>query len=361
MTAAPLSPADVSVVIVTWNGRALLDRCLPSVVAHADGAEVLVVDNGSEDGTAAHLAAAFPSVRVLALGENRGFCGGNNAGAEAARGRVLLFLNNDVEVTPGWLGPLARHFDAHPACAAAQPKLLSYDRRTTFEYAGGAGGYLDRDGYPFTRGRLFDALEDDAGQYDDARRVFWATGAALAVRRDALGGHAPFDDRYFMHMEEIDLCWRLWSAGHEVWCVPASVVYHIGGASLAAGHPRKVYHNFRNNLLLLSRHLSPGAFRRTLARRAVLDTAAALRALAAGRPAEAIAIARAYADAHRMRADFAPGTAALPRTARPAAPDAAPDAAPWPPYRRSIVSDHFLRRRTRFSDLDADAFHPRLR
>ena len=352
---SPLTTADVTVVIVTWNGLPLLRRFLPSVVAHSEGAEVLVVDNGSSDGTVESLAEAFPTVRVLALDENRGFCGGNNAGFAAAAGRVVLFLNNDVEVTPGWLSPLVAHLNAHPDCAAVQPKLRQHDRRTHFEYAGGAGGYLDRDGFPFVRGRLFEHVEEDTGQYDAPRPVFWASGAALAVRREALGDAEPFDPRYFMHMEEIDLCWRLWSAGHSVWCAPSSVVYHVGGASLAAGDPRKTYHNYRNNLLLLSRHLPRRRFLATLLRRSVLDATAAARAAVAGRPREALAIARAYADAHRMRDAFAYGTGALPRAAT------SHDAAPWPPYRRSVVADVFARGVRRFSELPVDAFDDRLR
>lgn len=357
--ALPLTTADVSVVIVTWNGLPLLRRFLPSVVANAEGAEVLVVDNGSTDDTLEALTADFPTVRTLALATNRGFCGGNNAGFAAALGRVVLFLNNDVEVTAGWLGPLVDHLNAHPACAAVAPKLRRHAAPTEFEYAGGAGGYLDRDGFPFVRGRLFEHVETDTGQYDYARPVFWATGAALAVRRDALGDVPPFDEGYFMHMEEIDLCWRLWTAGHEVWCVPSSVVYHVGGASLAAADPRKTYHNYRNNLLLLSRHLPRRRFLGLLARRSVLDAAAAARAVAAGRPREAAAIARAYLDAHRMRADFAPGTLALLPAKQTVAPSS--DAAPWPPYRRSVVVNVFARGVRRFADLPTDAFHPRLR
>ena len=332
----------LSLIVVTWNGRALLERCLPSVRAACPAwAEIVVVDNGSSDGTVAWLEETAPDVRVVALGENRGFCGGNNAGFAATAGEFALFLNNDVEVTPGWLGPLAEHMDAHPACAALQPKLLRHDVRTRFEYAGAAGGYLDRLGYPFTRGRLFDTLEDDAGQYDDARRVFWATGAALLVRRGAVEG-APFDERFFMHMEEIDLCWRLWRAGHEVWCVPSSVVYHIGGASLPQGDARKAYFNFRNNLLLLYKNLPTREWLRIFPQRAALDAVAALRALASGRPAEATAIARAYLDAHRMRGAFA---GPRPETARP-----------FPPYRGLVVADYFARGRQRFSDLPREAF-----
>ena len=340
----------LSIVVVTWNGRALLERCLPSVLAHADGAEVVVADNASTDGTAEWLAAHAPAARVVRLDENRGFCGGNNAGYRAAAGEFVLFLNNDVEVAPGWTRPLLAWMDARPACAAVAPKLLRHDQRDRFEYAGAAGGYLDRDGFPFARGRLFTHLEADRGQHDAPRRVFWATGAALLLRRSALGAdERPFDERFYLHMEEIELCWRLQRRGHEVWCVPGSVAYHIGGASLPQGDPRKAYYNYRNGLLMLYRHLPPPAFRRVLARRVALDAVAAARAVVRGNPKEAAAIGRAYRDARRMAPRFA--------DERPAAGTPSP----FPPYHGSIVADFFLRGVRAFGDLNPRKFSPPFR
>ncbi len=341
-------PPPVTIVIVNWNGRALMEACLPSVLAtRYPHFETLVVDNASTDGSVDWLRARHPGVKTLALPENRGFCGGNNAGIRATLSPYVVLLNNDVEVEAGWLDPLVAWMDAHPRCAAAQPKLLRHDRRDVFEYAGACGGFLDRLGYPFTRGRLFETMERDRGQYDAPRRVFWATGAALVLRRDALERVGLLDEGFFMHMEEIDLCWRLQHAGYEVWAVPQGRVYHIGGASLPQGHARKTYYNFRNNLLLLYKNLPPRAWWRLLPRRALLDGLAAARFLAGGSPAEAWAVARAYRDAHRLKGAY--------RARRPAL------SAVFPPYRRSIVLDYFGRGLRHFGDLPPDAFAPAFR
>ncbi len=335
MSSRPL----VSIIIVTWNGRALLETCLPSVLGTTyPVTETIVVDNGSADGTVPWLETHYPAVRVVALESNKGFCGGNNAGIAAARGEYVVLLNNDVEVTLGWLEPLVDWMESHPECAAAQPKLLRYDVRHQFEYAGAAGGFLDAYGYPFTRGRLFGVQEIDEGQHDTPMRVFWATGAALFLRRRALTDAEVLDERFFMHMEEIDLCWRLQLAGYEIHAIPASVVYHIGGASLPQGEARKTYYNFRNNLLLLFKNLTPGEWRRLFPRRALLDLLAAARFLATGSSAEAAAVLRAYRDAHRMKHRFAAD--------RPATPSAI-----FPPYSGAIVLDHFLHGVQRFAQL----------
>ena len=341
----------VSVLVVTWNGRALLEQCLPSVLASEYPAfEVVVADNGSSDGTAAWLREAFPGVQVVEHGENLLFAEGNNRALAHCRGRYVCLLNNDVEVEPGWLGPLAAALDADPQVAAVQPKLLQYDRREHFEYAGAAGGHLDTFGYPFARGRLFATLEPDHGQYDAPADLFWATGACCLLRRSALdevaGPGGVLDRRLGMHMEEIDLCWRLWRAGHRVRAVPASRAYHIGGASLAQGSPRKVYLNFRNSLLMLYKNLPPRAWAATFPRRALLDQLAVGRALASGNGAEARAIVRAYADAHRMKGQFA--------DERPAPGDPVV----LPSYRGSVALDYFFRGRTTFDALPEARFRP---
>ena len=342
MPRPPAPPPRVSVVVVTWNGRALLERFLPSVLAsrHPD-VEVVVADNASGDGTAEWLTAAHPGVVVVRHPENGLFARGNNAAVPHATGDLLCFLNNDVEVPPDWLGPLVAAFE-DPGVVAVQPKLLQHGDRGRFEYAGASGGYLDAWGYPFTRGRLFDTLEPDRGQYDDARDVFWATGAALVVRRGAFEAAGGFDESFGMHMEEIDLCWRLQRAGWRVRVEPASEVYHLGGASLPAGSPRKAYYNFRNGLVMLAKNLPPAELRRVLRARRALDAAAAGRALAAGRRDEAAAIRRAWRDARdRIRA---------------VAPPRPGERVVLPPYRRSVVADYFLRGRRHFSDLPDDGF-----
>ena len=281
----------VSVVIVSWNALPLLRRCLPSVVAtDYPDLEIILADNASTDGSDAWVAETFPSIQIVRHPENWLFCRGNNEAIPHTTGDFVCLLNNDVEVPPGWLAPLVDAMQAQPDVAAVQPKLLQYDDRGRFEYAGASGGFLDRYAYPFTRGRLFATIERDEGQYDDARDVFWATGAALLLRRAALDEVGLLDERFVMHMEEIDLCWRLHRAGWRVRVEPRSEAYHIGGGSLAQGNPRKTYYNFRNSFLLLWKHLPRRRFRRVVAGRYALDTAAAVRALAAGRLAEVDAI-----------------------------------------------------------------------
>ena len=350
---SPDSPArpTVSILIVTWNGRALLEQCLPSVLATGHPAfEVVVADNGSADDTVAWLRATHPQVRVVEHGENLLFAEGNNRALPHCRGRYVCLLNNDVEVEPGWLSPLVDALDSDGAVAAVQPKLLQHGRRDYFEYAGAAGGHLDAFGYPFARGRLFDAVEPDRGQYDRPADVFWATGACCLLRTSALddvaGPGGVLDRRLGMHMEEIDLCWRLWRAGYRVRAEPASRAYHIGGASLAVGSPRKTYLNFRNSLLMLFKNLPPRVWAATFPRRAALDGLAAARALASGDRATAGAVARAYADAHRTKGSFA--------EERPAPGERVV----LPSYRRSVALDHFVRGKQTFGALPRAAFRP---
>lgn len=337
-----VSGPRVSVVIVTWNGRGLLERFLPSVLATTySEVEVIVADNASTDGTATWLRTTHPEVVVVQHAENGFFARGNNAAVPHTTGDLLLFLNNDVEVPPDWLGPLAAAFD-DPEVVAVQPKLLQHADRAQFEYAGASGGFLDAYGYPFTRGRLFNTLEADRGQYDDARDVFWATGAALAVRRAAFVEAGGFDEAFEMHMEEIDLCWRLQRAGGRIRVEPASVAYHLGGGSLPQGDPRKAYYNFRNSLAMLAKNLPEAEFRRALRVRRILDATAAARARLGGNRAEAEAIRRAWGDFR----DWLPGIS------RPGPMDPVV----LPPYRGSLVGDYFLRGRRRFSDLPPTRF-----
>ena len=337
----------VSVVIVTWNALPLLKRFLPSVLAtDYPDLEIILADNASTDGSAAFVRERFPSVKVVRHPANWRFCRGNNAALPHATGRHVVLLNNDVEVPPGWLRPLVDVLETRPDVAAVQPKLLQTDDSERFEYAGAAGGFIDRAGYPFTRGRLFQSLEKDHGQYDDARDVFWATGAALLLRRAALDEVGLLDETFEMHMEEIDLCWRLWRAGWRVRAEPMSEVYHLGGSSLPQGHPQKAYYNFRNSLLMLYKHLSPRRWRRTFALRAALDAAAAARMATQGDPGEARAVARAYRDAHRLKGCYA--------DQRPAS-----DAdTVLPPYRGLIAADHFLLGRDAFTQLPPERFRP---
>ena len=342
-----MAAPSVSIIIVSWNAKSVVQTCLPSVVAtDYPNVEIIFADNASRDGTAAWIAREYPEVKVVRHPDNWLFCRGNNAALPHATGRFVVLLNNDVEVPPGWLHPLVDAATEAPDVAAVQPKMLQYDDRERFEYAGAAGGYLDRAGYPFTRGRLFDTMERDRGQYDDARDVFWATGAALLLRRSALEEVGLLDERFEMHMEEIDLCWRLQRHGYRVRVTPESTVYHIGGASLPQSSSRKTYYNFRNSLLMLYKNLPPSAWQRTLPLRMACDTAALGRALALGNVEEAGALLRAYRDAFRMRRHY-----------REERPDP-PDPTVLPPYQGLVPVDYFLRGRRTFAELPASNFDP---
>lgn len=296
----------VAVIILNWNGEKLLREFLPSVVANTDTsiADVIVADNGSTDGSRELLRKEFPQVKLLEFDENLGFAGGYNRALRETGYRYTLLLNSDVETPAGWLTPLHDFMEAHPDAAACQPKILSYKQKEKFEYAGAAGGFIDRNGYPYCRGRIFDTVEDDNGQYDTPVEVFWATGAALMVRTDLYEKAGGLDERFFAHMEEIDLCWRLLLMGHTLWCVPASHVYHLGGGSLPAANPRKTYLNFRNNLLLLHKNLPAANLRGALLRRRLLDTVAWAKFILTLDLPNASAILRAHRDFRRMRREY---------------------------------------------------------
>ena len=286
--------ADVAIVILNWNGAGFLSRFLPGVLAHADGARVIVADNASTDDSVEVLARDFPTVELLLLDRNFGFCEGYNQALAQVDSDFFVLLNSDVEVTLGWLRPLRSLLETSPRIAAVQPKILAHADPTTFEYAGAGGGYLDRLAYPFCRGRLFDTLEKDYGQYDDPRPVAWASGACLLVRRlawQALGGLEP---AFFAHMEEIDFCWRLQNAGHEVWYHGGSAVHHVGGGTLPKTNPHKTYLNFRNGLALLFKNTAPGELFGSMLQRLVLDGVAGLRFLLSGEVGNFWAVLRAH-------------------------------------------------------------------
>ena len=297
----------IAVVILNWNGKEMMRRFLPSVVNYSkDAAEVIVADNGSTDGSLEMLEAEFPTVRRLPLSKNYGFAQGYNEALRGLKADYYLLLNSDVEVTPDWLAPLLSYMEEHPETAACQPKLLCEGKRTAFEYAGACGGYIDRYGYPFCRGRVFGEVETDKGQYDSIAPIFWATGAALMIRRadwEAVGG---LDGRFFAHMEEIDLCWRLRARGRGIVCVPQSTVFHVGGGTLAQHHPRKTFLNFRNNLLLLYKNLPERELKRVMRVRSILDIVAACSFLISPNGiANFKAVFQARREFRRIRPDFA--------------------------------------------------------
>ncbi|WP_232066309.1 glycosyltransferase family 2 protein [Hymenobacter sp. BT18] len=306
MASSPLPPggscADVAVVILNWNGQHWLEQFLPDVLAHADGARIVVADNASSDTSVAWLHQHFPSVQVLVHAQNLGFCEGYNHALRQLDFRYYVLLNSDVQVTPGWLRPLRELLESNATIAACQPKIRSYHQPAEFEYAGAGGGYLDKFGYPFCRGRLFDTLEADHGQYDDSRPVAWATGACLLVRANAWQALGGLEPEFFAHMEEIDLCWRLQNAGHSIWYCGQSTVYHVGGGTLAKSNPRKTYLNFRNGLALVYKNSAPRDVFSVVATRLVLDWVAALRFLLQGATPDAKAIIRAHRHVWQQRA-----------------------------------------------------------
>ena len=295
---------DISVVILNWNGSAMLQRFLPSVIRYSEEAEIIVADNGSTDHSIDILREKFPSVRILPFRENYGFAEGYNRAIQQIETPYVLLLNDDVEVTPHWLQPLLEFMNHHPEVAACQPKILSETQRELFEYAGACGGFIDHLGYPYCRGRIFNHVEKDRGQYDQVCPIFWATGATLLVRTDVYRKEGGLDKRFFAHMEEIDFCWRLRSRNYGIYCIPQSTVYHVGGGTLPKSHPRKTFLNFRNNLLMLYKNLPEERLNSTLRIRYFLDLVAALKMLLSGQVKESMAIVKALRTFFKIRHDF---------------------------------------------------------
>ena len=294
----------IAVVILNFNGAEMLRAFLPSVVDYSPEAEVIVADNSSTDASAQVMREEFPAVRYIQLEKNYGFADGYNRALAQVEAEYFLLLNSDVEVTQGWLAPMLEYMDSHPGVAACQPKLLSYKNKKEFEYAGACGGFIDKYGYPYCRGRIFDTVEEDKGQYDSVAELFWATGAALMIRAEDYRAAGGLDGTFFAHMEEIDLCWRLRSRGRRIVCIPQSCVYHVGGATLNKSNPRKTYLNFRNNLLMLYKNLPENELRHVMFVRALLDYVAAFKSLLSGDAAGCRAVLQARRDFRRIKHDY---------------------------------------------------------
>lgn len=296
----------VAVIILNWNGEKLLREFLPKVIenTNSEWAQVIVADNGSTDHSVEILKKEFPEVELLILDKNYGFAEGYNRALAATGYPYTVLLNSDVAPAPGWIEPLHEYMEAHPQVAACQPKILSYREPEYFEYAGACGGFLDKHGYPYCRGRFFANCERDEGQYERPLEVFWASGAALMVRTDLYLQAGGLDASFFAHMEEIDLCWRLQLAGHKIAVVPQSAIYHLGGGSLPADNPRKTYLNFRNNLLMMQKNLPRSSRGRKLFVRRLLDTAAWAMYIVTGKFAHASAILKAHRDFAKMRKNY---------------------------------------------------------
>jgi GT2 family glycosyltransferase len=292
----------VAVVVLNWNGRNFLRTFLPSVLKYSDQAEIVVADNGSSDDSCNLVRTEFPLVKLVLNEKNYGFAGGYNHALKTIEADYYIILNSDVEVTQGWIDPVIQMMEKDKSIVAVQPKILSHADKSSFEYAGAAGGFIDKYGYPFCRGRIFDTIEKDTGQYNDARRIFWATGACMFVRASAFNNVQGFDEKFFAHMEEIDLCWRLQQAGGTIWYCPQSTVYHVGGGTLHKSNPHKTYLNFRNNLLMLYKNLPEKEFKKIFSFRVVFDFIAAMNFFAtSGNLKDLRAVMRAHADFKKMK------------------------------------------------------------
>ena len=340
-----LSESDICIAILNWNGLHHLERFLPSVVENSGQARVCVIDNASSDGSVNWVSSHFPEVSLEVLDKNYGFTGGYNRGIALLGEELIVLLNSDVEVTPGWLKPLLNRMNESSGTVACQPKILSLKEPDTFEYAGASGGFIDHLGYPFCRGRIFDTCETDTGQYEEARPVFWASGACMMVRRKHFLEAGGLEDRFFAHMEEIDLCWRFWSRGLEVWVEPASEVLHLGAGTLAKSNPRKTYLNFRNGLAMLYMNTHGVQSFVTILIRLILDGLAGIQFLLKGELNNCLAIIRAhfsfYADlgywTSKRKTNREKTTSRIPKNIL---------------FRNSLVLQYFLKGKKRFSQLN---------
>ena len=335
----------LSIVILNWNGSAHLKQFLPSVVTHSnfDWAEIVVADNGSTDDSCALIEHEFPTVKLIRLSENYGFAGGYNLALKENKADYLLLLNSDVEVTEHWLDPLVTLMDQDPKIGACQPKILSLKSPNHFEYAGASGGFIDRLGYPFCRGRIINHQEEDLGQYNDSTEIFWASGAAICIRGSLWHEAQGFDPNFWAHMEEIDFCWRIKNLGYKIQVEPASIVYHLGGGSLAYGSTQKIYLNFRNNLFLLYKNLAPGKLLKTLIARMILDGVAAIQFLLTGQFRAVFSVLRAHAGFYKSLKRLKKQRKSLAETCvKTNHPEI---------YRGSLIYDFYIARKRTFSVL----------
>ncbi len=336
----------VAVVILNFNGKDFLKKFLPSVIDHShEFAEVIVADNASTDGSIEMLSENFPLIRLIQNSSNRGFSTGYNLALNQIDADYYILLNSDIEVTAGWIEPVINMMEHDKNIAACQPKILSYNQKDYFEYAGAGGGFIDSYGYPFCRGRLFQEIERDEGQYDDEAEVFWASGACMFVRAELFHKMGGLDDDFFAHMEEIDFCWRLKNAGYKIMYCPRSVVYHIGGGTLPKSSARKTYLNFRNNLSLLYKNLPDRSFLQIIIIRLFLDMAASLKFLIEGGLGDFFAVARAHLHFYRKIPLLKRKRSALLRSKVKGI------------YRRNIAIQHFLFRKMKFTDLNQEDFN----
>ena len=335
----------VAVVILNWNGRKFLEKFLPLVIERSkDEAEVIIADNASVDDSVAFLEKNYPEIRIIQNETNGGFSKGYNDALAKVDADYYVLLNSDIEVGEQWIEPIIDLMEQDHTIAACQPKILAYQEPARFEYAGAAGGYIDKYGYPFCRGRLFQNLEEDKGQYDDVKEIFWATGACMFVRAELYHKLDGLDEDFFAHMEEIDFCWRLKNKGFKIMYCPDSVIYHVGGGTLPKSSSRKTYLNFRNNTFLMYKNLPDRLLFRVFVARYFLDAIAALKFLAEGGFSDFVAVLKAHVHFWKNHAKFKKK-----RHKHHHDPVSMV-------YKGNIVFDYFLKGKKRFSDLDEENF-----
>ena len=335
-----------AVVILNYNGRKFLEQFLPNVLENTNRelAEVIVADNASTDDSVAFMQSHYPNIRLIENESNGGFATGYNLALRQIEAEYFVLLNSDIEVTPRWIEPVLEMMDADETIAACQPKILSYYDKTKFEYAGSCGGFIDKYGYPFCRGRIFQNLETDEGQYDTPMEVFWATGACMFVRAGLFLKYGGLDDSFFAHMEEIDFCWRMKNMGYRIFCCPQSKVYHIGGGTLPKNSPRKTYLNFRNNLSLLVKNLPGNKLRSVIVYRIFLDWIAAFKFLCEGCFGDFKAVYQAHFDFYKRLGDLREKRSQLQQNQVSCM------------YQCNIVFDGMLFGKKKFSDLKKENF-----
>lgn len=295
---------NLAIVILNYNGKALLEQFLPSVLEYSKQATVYVADNASTDGSVAYIKKHFSKVQLIINTQNEGYAKGYNDALAHLKEDVFVLLNSDVEVTQGWLTPIIEAFKATSNLVAVQPKILDFKNKDYFEYAGAGGGYIDALGYPYCRGRIFNTLEKDTGQYNDTRQIFWASGACLALKKEAFVKAKGFDEDLFAHQEEIDLCWRMQQQGGIIHYIEGSTVYHLGGATLAVENPKKTFYNFRNSLLVMLKNNNHAAVWAILFTRMLLDALAAWQFLVSGKPSHFFAVFKAHLSFYSLAPKF---------------------------------------------------------
>jgi len=337
--------SKTAVVILNWNGRKFLEQFLPSVVSHSrDSTEIIVADNASSDDSVSFLREKYPEIRIIQNVANGGFARGYNEALAQVDADYYILLNSDIEVTSNWIAPIIDLMEKDSAIAACQPKLISYYERSMFEYAGAAGGFIDKLGYPFCRGRLFQSIENDIGQYDEIKEIFWATGACMFVRADVFRKLGGLDERFFAHMEEIDFCWRAKNEGFKIMYCPQSKVYHVGGGTLPKKSWRKTYLNMRNNNIMLFKNLPTEKLVHVFIVRLILDGVAAFKFLFDGGFKDFFAVVKAHFKFYSL----------LPALKRERIQKEHKPVSMI--YRKNLVYEYFLKGKRRFTDLEQDLF-----